>query len=28
MMEKSGFEHCDYFNQTGGMVAIHRGYKF
>jgi demethylmenaquinone methyltransferase/2-methoxy-6-polyprenyl-1,4-benzoquinol methylase len=27
MMEQSGFERCDYFNQTGGVVAIHRGYK-
>ncbi|NEV63904.1 bifunctional demethylmenaquinone methyltransferase/2-methoxy-6-polyprenyl-1,4-benzoquinol methylase UbiE [Thiorhodococcus minor] len=27
MMETSGFERCDYFNHTGGIVAIHRGYK-
>ncbi|RDH83355.1 MAG: bifunctional demethylmenaquinone methyltransferase/2-methoxy-6-polyprenyl-1,4-benzoquinol methylase UbiE [endosymbiont of Escarpia spicata] len=27
MMEHSGFERCDYFNETGGVVAIHRGYK-
>jgi demethylmenaquinone methyltransferase/2-methoxy-6-polyprenyl-1,4-benzoquinol methylase len=27
MIEQSGFEHCDYFNLTGGIVAIHRGYK-
>lgn len=28
MMENVGFERCSYFNQTGGVVAIHRGYKF
>lgn len=28
MMEQAGFERCDYFNLTGGVVAIHRGYKF
>ena len=28
MMQQAGFERCDYFNQSGGMVAIHRGYKF
>jgi demethylmenaquinone methyltransferase/2-methoxy-6-polyprenyl-1,4-benzoquinol methylase len=27
MMEQAGFERCDYFNLTGGVVAIHRGYK-
>ncbi len=27
MMQQSGFERCDYFNLTGGIVAIHRGYK-
>ena len=27
MMEIAGFERCDYFNLTGGIVAIHRGYK-
>jgi demethylmenaquinone methyltransferase/2-methoxy-6-polyprenyl-1,4-benzoquinol methylase len=27
MMEQAGFERCDYFNLTGGIVAIHRGYK-
>jgi demethylmenaquinone methyltransferase/2-methoxy-6-polyprenyl-1,4-benzoquinol methylase len=27
MMEEAGFEHCDYFNLTSGIVAIHRGYK-
>ncbi len=28
MMESVGFERCEYFNLTGGIVAIHRGYKF
>ena len=28
MMEKVGFERCDYHNLTGGIVALHRGYKF
>lgn len=27
MMELAGFERCDYFNYSGGIVAIHRGYK-
>ncbi|RDH83434.1 MAG: bifunctional demethylmenaquinone methyltransferase/2-methoxy-6-polyprenyl-1,4-benzoquinol methylase UbiE [endosymbiont of Seepiophila jonesi] len=27
MMEHAGFERCDYFSETGGVVAIHRGYK-
>jgi demethylmenaquinone methyltransferase/2-methoxy-6-polyprenyl-1,4-benzoquinol methylase len=27
MMEYAGFERCDYFNLTGGIVALHRGYK-
>lgn len=27
MMESAGFERCEYFNHTGGIVAIHRGYK-
>lgn len=27
MMESAGFEHCSYFNLSGGIVAIHRGYK-
>ncbi|MBE9563589.1 MAG: bifunctional demethylmenaquinone methyltransferase/2-methoxy-6-polyprenyl-1,4-benzoquinol methylase UbiE [Proteobacteria bacterium] len=26
-MEDVGFERCDYHNLTGGVVAIHRGYK-
>ncbi len=28
MLEHAGFERCDYFNLSGGIVAIHRGYKF
>lgn len=27
MMEQAGFERCDFFNLSGGIVAIHRGYK-
>jgi demethylmenaquinone methyltransferase/2-methoxy-6-polyprenyl-1,4-benzoquinol methylase len=27
MMERAGFERCEYFNLSGGIVAIHRGYK-
>ncbi len=27
MMEAAGFEKCDYHNLTGGVVAIHRGFK-
>ncbi len=27
MMQQSGFERCDYHNLTGGIVAIHRGYR-
>lgn len=28
MFETAGFEQCDYHNLTGGIVALHRGYKF
>lgn len=28
MMEQVGFENVEYFNMTGGIVALHRGYKF
>ncbi|MGB7932817.1 MAG: bifunctional demethylmenaquinone methyltransferase/2-methoxy-6-polyprenyl-1,4-benzoquinol methylase UbiE [Gammaproteobacteria bacterium] len=28
MLESAGFEGCDFHNLTGGIVAIHRGYKF
>ena len=27
MMETAGFVHCDYLNHTGGIVAVHRGWK-
>ena len=27
MMQQAGFERCDYHNLTGGIVAIHRGYR-
>lgn len=27
MMETAGFERCDYHNLSGGIVALHRGYK-
>jgi len=27
MMEAAGFERCEYFNLSGGIVALHRGYK-
>ena len=27
MMETAGFERCEYFNLTQGIVAVHRGYK-
>lgn len=28
MMETAGFEQCHFYNQSGGIVAIHKGYKF
>lgn len=28
MMTQAGFERCEYFNLSGGIVAAHRGYKF
>lgn len=28
MMEQAGFEKCDVHNLSGGIVAIHRGFKF
>ncbi len=28
MMEAAGFDKVEYFNLTGGVVALHRGYKF
>jgi demethylmenaquinone methyltransferase/2-methoxy-6-polyprenyl-1,4-benzoquinol methylase len=27
MMEGAGFEGCEYFNLSGGIVAVHRGFK-
>ena len=27
MMQDAGFERCEYFNLTGGIVALHSGYK-
>jgi demethylmenaquinone methyltransferase/2-methoxy-6-polyprenyl-1,4-benzoquinol methylase len=27
MMEEAGFERCDYHNLSGGIVALHRGFK-
>lgn len=27
MMQEAGFEKCSYFNLTGGVCALHRGYK-
>ena len=28
MMETAGFDRCEYFNMSQGIVAAHRGYKF
>lgn len=28
MMQETGFEDVDYFNLTGGIVALHKGYKY
>lgn len=28
LMQQAGFERCEYFNLSGGIVAVHRGYKF
>ncbi len=28
MMQNAGFENTSYYNLTGGIVALHRGYKF
>jgi len=27
MLQDAGFESCDYYNLTGGIVAVHRGFK-
>ena len=28
MMQDAGLERVDYFNLAGGVVALHKGYKF
>jgi demethylmenaquinone methyltransferase / 2-methoxy-6-polyprenyl-1,4-benzoquinol methylase len=28
LMRQAGFERCEYFNLSGGIVAVHRGYRF
>lgn len=28
LMKRSGFDRCEYFNLTGGIVAVHTGYKY
>jgi demethylmenaquinone methyltransferase/2-methoxy-6-polyprenyl-1,4-benzoquinol methylase len=28
MMTQAGFEDCDYFNLSGGIVALHRGFRY
>jgi demethylmenaquinone methyltransferase/2-methoxy-6-polyprenyl-1,4-benzoquinol methylase len=28
MMERAGFEDCGYFNLSGGIVALHRGFRY
>jgi demethylmenaquinone methyltransferase/2-methoxy-6-polyprenyl-1,4-benzoquinol methylase len=28
MMDEAGYENTRYYNLTGGIVALHRGYKF
>ena len=28
MLQTAGFDRCEYFNLSGGVVALHRGYKF
>lgn len=28
MMGKAGFEDCEYFNLSGGIVALHRGFRY
>jgi len=27
MLQATGFERCDYLNLSGGIVALHRGYR-
>jgi demethylmenaquinone methyltransferase/2-methoxy-6-polyprenyl-1,4-benzoquinol methylase len=28
MMELAGFEDCEYYNMSGGIVALHRGFRY
>jgi len=28
MMQQAGFEDCDYHNLSGGIVALHRGFRY
>jgi demethylmenaquinone methyltransferase/2-methoxy-6-polyprenyl-1,4-benzoquinol methylase len=28
MMEEAGFDRCEFHNLTGGIVALHRGFKY
>jgi demethylmenaquinone methyltransferase/2-methoxy-6-polyprenyl-1,4-benzoquinol methylase len=28
MLQQAGFEDTEYFNLSGGIVALHRGYRF
>jgi len=28
MIEEAGFDRCEYFNLTQGVVALHRGFKY
>lgn len=28
MMQAVGYDNCDYYNLTGGIVALHKGYKY
>jgi len=28
MMQLAGFEDCEYFNLSGGIVALHRGFRY
>lgn len=28
MMQQAGFEDCEYFNLSGGIVALHRGFRY
>ncbi|PPZ20385.1 bifunctional demethylmenaquinone methyltransferase/2-methoxy-6-polyprenyl-1,4-benzoquinol methylase, partial [Escherichia coli] len=28
MMNDAGFDNVNYYNLTGGIVALHRGFKF